>query len=92
MPLDDIPQFDLPVGRQRPQIQAGHGVKGMALELRDVLHIHHLGRTVLSAVHIDKYIRTAGYYLGALTFQAGGLRQVGRHIQFKFGKHRRAPF
>ena len=64
----------------------------MALKLRDVLYIHHPGGAVLSAVHIDKYIRTAGYYLGALTFQAAGLRQVGRHIQFKFGKHCRAPF
>ena len=51
-----------------------------------------LAGAVLAAVHIDKYIRTAGYYLGALTFQAAGLRQVGGHIQFKFGKHRRAPF
>ena len=75
-----------------PQVQAGRRVKGMALKLRDVLYIHHFGGAVLAAVHIDEYIRTAGYDLSALTFQAAGLRQVGGHIQFKFGKHRRAPF
>ena len=90
--LDHIPQLDLPVGSQGPQVQALRLVKGVALQGGDVLDVHHLAGAVLSPVHIDEYIRAAGHHLGARRLQAAGLLQGIRHIELKFRKHGRAPF
>ena len=90
--LDNIPQLNVPVGGQGAQIQSPLRVKGVALKFGDALDIHHLGRPVLSAMHIYKHVGPAGHHFSPLRFQPAGLLNGPGHVKVKFRKHRRAPF